>query len=51
MGWPKYANTTASTLVRLGFNNETSASFVAPSTTDAKCSALNGAVDFGKGAM
>lgn len=51
MGWPRYANTSASTLVRLGFNNETSASFVAPSTSDVECPALHGAVDLGKGAM
>jgi len=51
LGWPLYKNTTAATLVRLGFNNETKASFIAPSSSDAQCPALNGAVDLGKGAM
>lgn len=51
MGWPLYKNTSAATLVRLGYNNETTASFVAPSTSDSQCPALNGAVNLGKGAM
>jgi len=41
----------AATLVRLGYDNETTASFITPSSTDAQCPALNGAVDLGKGAM
>lgn len=51
LGWPTYKNSSAATLVRLGYNSQTSASFVAPSTSDAQCPALNGAVDLGKGAM
>ncbi|KAE9367006.1 cholinesterase [Stipitochalara longipes BDJ] len=51
LGWPTYKNSSASTLVRLGYNGQTSASFVAPSTSDAQCPSLHGAVDLGKGAM
>lgn len=51
LGWPLYSNSTAKTLVRLAYGNETSASFVAPAMSDALCHALNGAVDLGKGAM
>lgn len=51
LGWPRYRNSTTKALVRLGYGNETSASFVAPGTTDAQCPVLNRAVDFGKGAM
>jgi len=40
--WPQYSNTTTS-LVQLGFNNETTASFVVPSTYDSPCDAFEGA--------
>jgi carboxylesterase type B len=66
LGWPLYSNTTgkpqnslrlslltslAANLVRLGYNNKTTASFVAPSAFDAQCPSLNGDVNLGKGAM
>jgi hypothetical protein len=41
----------AATLIRLAFGNETTASFVDPSSSDAECAALGGASDLGKGAM
>ncbi|KIW25231.1 uncharacterized protein PV07_08427 [Cladophialophora immunda] len=39
LGWPVY-NNTGDTLVRLGYGNETKASFVSPAEYDAPCSAL-----------
>ncbi|OAP54757.1 hypothetical protein AYL99_11205 [Fonsecaea erecta] len=39
LGWPLY-NNSGSTLVRLGYGNETKASFVNPAEYDAPCSAL-----------
>ncbi|CZR68503.1 related to triacylglycerol lipase V precursor [Phialocephala subalpina] len=51
LGWPRYQNSSASTLVRLGYNDEVEPKFVPPSTSDAQCPVLGGAVDLGKGAM
>lgn len=51
LGWPRYENSSTPTLVRLGYNNEFEPSFVPPSTSDAECPVLGGAVVLGKGAM
>lgn len=40
-----------STLIRLGYNNQTTASFVSPSVYDGPCAAFNGDTSLGMGAM
>lgn len=50
-GWPLYENSSAETLVRLGYNNETTASFVSPQVYDSRCPSLNGKVSDGVGAF
>ncbi|KAH8819132.1 Alpha/Beta hydrolase protein [Xylogone sp. PMI_703] len=50
-GWPKYKTDASATLVRLGYDNQTKASFVAPSVYDGPCAAFNGDTSLGMGAM
>ncbi|KAL3425258.1 carboxylesterase [Phlyctema vagabunda] len=51
--WPAYSvsDDGEENLIRLGFENQTSASFVSPASSDLQCPALNGSPDLGKGAM
>lgn len=48
--WPS-CGTAGRTLVRLGYNQDPSASFVMPSSFDEPCAALHGAVDGAQGAF
>ena len=50
-GWPMYKNTSEHTLVRLGYINESTASFVSPHVYDALCWAFDGNVSGGIGAF
>lgn len=50
-GWPLYENSSSGTLVRLGYNNETTASLISPQEYDSECAALNGKVSDGVGAF
>ncbi|CAG8981976.1 hypothetical protein HYALB_00004842 [Hymenoscyphus albidus] len=50
-GWPLYENSSEETLVRLGYNNETTASFVSPQEYDSRSPDLKGKVSDGVGAF
>ncbi|RFU30289.1 hypothetical protein B7463_g6057, partial [Scytalidium lignicola] len=50
-GWLKYTVDGAATLVRVGYNNETTASFVSPAVFDGPCVGFDGDTSLGMGAM
>ena len=50
LGWPRY-DPAKTTLVRLGYQDETNASFVSPAVYDAQCAALGGNQSASEGAF
>ncbi len=50
LGWPKY-DASLDTLVRLGYQDQVSASFVSPGAYDAQCAALGGDLSASEGAF